>query len=132
MTTALRPPDPPDSIPFCDASAILELAYDLSLHFIVFFRVPELGEHSGIPRHVLEAHREQGVMTLVFDPEYHESQHPVLSPEHFGVELFFDTLYHCELPWKSIMAIQLTPSTPPELPVPEELPQAPGSHLKLV
>ena len=92
---------------------------------------------SGIPKAVMSRYSEKLPLTL--DAAYHRHYKCTYLPEGMKVQLSFDALYTCILPWPAFLSIHLSPLPPdpvtpdpdPE-PEPESAPKAARGHLRLV
>ena len=104
------------------------LGFALGVDFLFVARTELLGE-SGIPKSVLEQWPEEIVLKL--DAAYHRHNAPQFSPEGVSLNLSFDTLYSCFLPWASIQKVvfNLEAPEPFEGSDPEPPPKKPGLRL---
>ena len=115
---------------------IIQVGLGLSVNMFVVLDMEHL-EHSGIPRTVLARYKDKLPITL--DAAYHQHHKCTYLPEGLKVQLSFDALYSCVLPWNAFLSIHLSPLAPdPVAPEPEPEPEADDSpkvargHLRLV
>ena len=100
------------------------LGFALGVDFL-FVADTSLLQESGIPQSVLEQWPEEIVLKL--DAAYHRHNAPHFSPEGVGLNLSFDTLYNCFLPWASIQKVVFHLEAPEPAVSPEPEPQSESS-----
>ena len=105
------------------------LGFALGVDFLFVAEASQLSD-SGIPASVLEQWPEEIVLKL--DAAYHRHNAPQFSEEGVSLNLSFDTVYSCFLPWSAIhkVVFNLEAPEPPSLESPE--PTTPGPGLRLV
>ena len=104
------------------------LGFALGVDFLFVAEASQLTD-SGIPSSVLEQWPEEIVLKL--DAAYHRHNAPQFSEEGVALNLSFDMVYSCFLPWSSIQKVVFNleapePNTEPE---PEAKPRGPGLRL---
>lgn len=104
-----------------DAAVAVRMAFERGVSFMLNVRTGLLGK-SGIPEDVLAKH--PGHVGLAFDRKYHRHNRPKFGPTAFGVDLSFDDVIRCELPYVAIASVLLVvdeggpPPAEPEAPEP--------------
>jgi transcriptional regulator with XRE-family HTH domain len=109
------------------ASQTLRLGFSLGCDMVFMLRTSELKD-SGIPDSALdqfEAH-----MPIRLDAAFHQHNDPRFLPDGLTIQLSFDAIYECSIPWSAFVQITMIPlaSTPTAT---EPSPPA-GPHLRLV
>ena len=104
------------------------LGFAMGVDFLFVAEASQLSE-SGIPKSVLEQWPEEIVLKL--DAAYHRHNAPQFSEEGVSLNLSFDTVYSCFLPWSAIQKVvfHLEAPEPFHEPEPETKPSGPGLRL---
>ena len=104
------------------------LGFAMGVDFLFVAEASQLVE-SGIPKSVLEQWPEEIVLKL--DAAYHRHNAPQFSEEGVSLNLSFDTVYSCFLPWSAIQKVvfHLEAPEPFDEPEPETKPSGPGLRL---
>lgn len=113
---------------------IIQVGLGLSVDMFLVLDTSAL-EGSGIPKPVIA--RYQDKLPLTLDAAFHRHHQCTYLPEGLKVQLSFDALYTCILPWNAFLSIHLSPLPPdPVVPEPDPEPEAPPKvtrgHLRLV
>ena len=105
------------------------LGFALGVDFLFVAQASQLAE-SGIPQSVLEQWPDEIVLKL--DAAYHRHNAPQFSEDGVSLNLSFDTVYSCFLPWSAIQKVVFNLEVPdPVADTPPE-PAPPGPGLRLV
>ena len=111
------------------ASQMVRLGFALGCDMVLMLRTKEL-DQSNIP----EGTRDQfpDVLPIRLDAAFHGHNDPRFLPDALTIQLSFDAIYTCTLPWGAFMQVTMVPlhsEAPDTSPEPEA---EPGPHLRLV
>lgn len=112
------------------AAALFRVGFDLGIDFVFRVAVARLGDWGG-PDAMVEAHAEDGEMLLRLDAAYHGHMRPSFDDEAIHLDLSFDVVTRCRIPWHAVTYVAFWPE-PPEAPEDEVPPDAGRPHLRLV
>lgn len=117
------------------AARVVGLGVELDATIAILLVNDRLGTDSGVPLSVLEQYKEEGAFHVLLDTEYRAQQEIGIDEDHLHINLSFDDLYRCKIPWHAVLTVSINTDEGDESPraVCEEEPQASaGSHLTLV
>lgn len=125
----------------CEARALVEFGFERGMSMFLHLRVPLLkAVTSGIPASAFDPWEDGGLLPITLEARYHPAMHARCEPDGLHVDLGFDSLYRCVLPWNAFAAVVFHP-VPPELaevraaPLETSVPGTSGprpGHLRLV
>ncbi len=111
---------------------LFEVAFAFGCDFFFFAATAELGT-SGLPRQVLKQYEGKKV-PIRLEAAYHQYNKPRYSDTGVTLDLSFDAIYTCTIPWAAIDQIVFYPAAPSAEDEPsdhdDEAPQRP--HLRLI
>lgn len=105
------------------------LGFALGVDFLFVAQASQLDE-SGIPKSVLDQWPEEIVLKL--DAAYHRHNAPQFSEEGVTLNLSFDTVHSCFLPWSAIQKVVFNLEAPEPVSEPQPEPKPSGPGLRLV
>ena len=98
------------------ADQALRLGFKLGCDMVFMLRVSELTD-SGIPDSVRDQFSDH--LPIRLDAAFHKHNDPRFLPDALIIQLSFDAVYECTIPWPAFVQVTILPLTPPsEQPTP--------------